>query len=305
MRKESRQAVTMNYQTIQGYHNRTWDESYASTGFDCGFRYWASDRPIDADKVENPKGYGIEWETVSGINNQRVMVFALSTIANEIFTRGIVKFQNDSSLGGESNAEMITEIMTKAYIRNNYNAWKEFYNVTKAMDICPDESCGQHVNISIANFGKTKEKQIESMVKIHNWMSKNYELACKLLKRNETHTMYCRRMEEITPDDVKNDNVITGHGVCINWAHVNEDTKTARLEIRLVGPQKTFVMFRNTLEVIFWLVKQSKELPAKDWDNPEKLWSGCNQYVMQRLSGFLDADTERKIAAAVVREELI
>lgn len=305
MRREARQVTEMSYTTVQGYHNNTWDSSYAMNGFSRGFLYWASDRPIPAENVDIPKGFGIEWETVSGVNNQRVMVFALSTIAEQIFTKGFVKFQNDCSLGGESNAEMITGIMTKAFIRNSYTKWREFYRVTRDMDICPDESCGQHINISIANFGTTKEKQLANMVKLHNWIQNNYSFSCKLFKRDENHTHYAGQTRTLTVEQAENENVPTGHGCSINWDHVYEDINTARFELRLVGPQKTFPSFRNTMETVFWLVKQSKELSAKDWENPVKLWSGCNQYVMQRLSGFLNPADEETIRNAVVREELI
>ena len=60
------------------------------------------------------------------------------------------------------------------------------------------------------------------------------------------------------------------------------------------------------METIFWLVKQSKELSAKDWKDPIKLWSGCNQYVYSRLKdNMTDRAMLETIGNAVKREELI
>lgn len=69
---------------------------------------------------------------------------------------------------------------------------------------------------------------------------------------------------------------------------------------------KIFGNFRNTMETIFWLVKQSKELSADAWNDPIKLWSGCNQYVFDRLKDNMrDANALEAIRRAVKTEELI
>jgi hypothetical protein len=65
------------------------------------------------------------------------------------------------------------------------------------------------------------------------------------------------------------------------------------------------------METIFWLVKQSKELSAKDWSNAVKLWSGCNQYVFDRLTdavemyGTISREELGTIADNVKIEELV
>ena len=71
----------------------------------------------------------------------------------------------------------------------------------------------------------------------------------------------------------------SNHGVCFNYAHFN----TGRVELRLVGGQPDYFAFRNTMEVIFHLVDAVKRLSWKDMDDVEKVFQGCNKYVLKRL----------------------
>ena len=71
----------------------------------------------------------------------------------------------------------------------------------------------------------------------------------------------------------------TSHGVCFNLGHYN----AGRIEIRLVGGQKNFACFRNTMEVIFHLVERVKKLSWKQCNDIQAIFKGCNNYVVNRL----------------------
>ena len=88
------------------------------------------------------------------------------------------------------------------------------------------------------------------------------------------------------------------HGYMMNYSHMNETNGAARVEIRLVGPQKSFASFRNTMETIFHLVEAAKD--GRDFENPVALWRGCNECVIDRLAdlvalGYLDTNAYNAI----------
>ena len=275
MRKEAKNRTPIEYNTIQGYHERTeWGTNYAEQGFEGGFKFFASDRPIPADAKN--KGYGLEIEMTSQLNNARALAFVLDKGVFAHFPKGLFKMQHDGSLGGNTSAEVITQPMSKAFIRNHYNDFHAMYDFLHDFGTAPDNSCGMHTNISMSCFGSTREKQEAAIIRLHNWISDNYNFACALFKRHPDYTGYCgrmRRIEELTPSG--------SHGTMCNYSHINEEN-AARVELRLVGPQKSFGSFRNTLEVVFHLVEAAKD--GRDFSDPVKLWSGCNECVLDRLN---------------------
>lgn len=302
MRKEKRIEKTPNITEMNGYHGTRIEGERQANSFIGGAKYFASDRAKALRDVETAKGYGIEWEMTSRLSSNGTI---LATILNSEFSRHLpenfFKFEYD----GTVDIECVSQIGTKAFFRNHYRDFKVIYKYLQTIQTGPnfgDSSCGMHVNISIANFGKDTATQRANIMKIHNWINgneSNYRFACAMLHRDTSRTRYCGRMQA----NVLND--CGSHGYSMNYAHMSEG-RASRVEIRLVGAQKTYGAFRNTMEVVFWLVKQSKELSADAWNDPVKLWSGCNQYVFDRLKDhFADAEKLEVIRQNVKREELI
>ena len=273
MRKEAKEAKRVNVNGQQGYHARTTSGNYASQGFTRPFAVRNSDRWIEADGT--PKSYGFEWEMTSRIHQTRVLATIIEKCIYPLFPEGLFKQQSDGSLGGNSSTEVISMPMTKAYIRNAYNSFKAAYDFLAAIDTMPDDSCGMHVNISMPCFGATREKQEAAVLRLHNWMCDNYNFACALLKRSTSRTQYCGQMQRGTLGGGG------AHCYMMNYAHMNEGA-AARVEIRLVGPQKSFGSFRNTFEVVFHLVEAAKE--GRDFGNVVRLFKGCNECVLDRLN---------------------
>ena len=304
MRKDKKTERTANITTMSSYHRRQ------GTDFNCeransfigGAKYFASDRAKALETVDNAKGYGIEWEMTSCLTSNGTI---LATILNSEFSAHLpanfFKFEADCTV----DIECVSQIGTKAFFRNHYTAFKAIYKYLKTIQTGPNfgnASCGMHVNISIANFGKTEAQQKANIMKLHNWINRSaesYRFACAMLHRDINRTGYCNKMQ---PDFL---DPCGSHGYCMNYSHLNEG-KASRVEIRLVGAQKTYPAFRNTMETVFWLVKQSKELSAEAWTDPVKLWSGCNQYVFDRLQDhFTDMTALEEIRRNVKREDLI
>ena len=303
-RKDAKKEKTPNITAMSGYHARQNCDSneQRANSFNGGAKYFASDRAKALSEVDNAKGYGIEWEMTSRLTSDGNI---LATILNSEFSahlpQNFFKFENDATV----DIECVSQIGTKAFYRNHYADFKAIYkylNVIKTGPNYGNASCGMHVNISIANFGKDRATQRTNIMKLHNWINASdasYSFACKMLHRDEGRTRWCGKMR---PNELDG---CGSHGYCMNYAHLNEG-KASRVEIRLVGAQKTYGNFRNTMETIFWLVKQSKELSADGWKDPIKLWSGCNQYVFDRLKdSFTDSAKLEIIRQSVKREELI
>lgn len=304
MRKDARNERQANIKRMVGYHSTTLTDSrlQRANAFEGGAKYFASDRAKDLADVDTPKGYAIEMEMTSRLTRDGTV---LATILNSEFSAhlpsGFFKYEDDCTV----DIECVSQVGTKAFWRNKYASFKAIYKYLTVIQTGPNfgrETCGMHVNISIANFGKDRATQKANIMKIHNWINKDlesYKFACKMLHRDINQTSYCGRMRA-NEMPTRND-----HGACMNYSHMNEGT-ASRVEIRLVGAQKTYGAFRNTMETIFWLVKQSKDLSAKDWNDPIKLWSGCNQYVFDRLSDhFTDYAKLEVIRNNVKREDLI
>lgn len=299
MRKEAAERKTIVTTGIQGYHaGGTYldRESYARAGFEGGFKVFTSDRSKVADGTM--KTYGLEIELESGINSSDALGIILEKVVFPTFPAGLFKQQHDGSLGGASSSEVITQPMTKSFIRNHYNDFRAMWLFLRDINTAPGNSCGMHTNISMACFGKSREAQEAAIMKLHNWLVDNYGLACALLKRDPRYTRYCGRMERGYLD------TCGSHGLMCNYSHMNAGS-AARVEIRLVGPQRTFGSFRNTMEVIFHLVEAAKD--GKNFSDPVKLWSGCNECVLDRLkdlydAGLMDAGTFQAIKAKSIDE---
>lgn len=316
MRKDAKVNKTAEISRVDSYHGGVWNENYAFAGFREN-KYYTSDRHIKlTDRFARPdgkplKGYGLEIETeCTGIRNQRVLAEVLDKIVFSHFPADLFKMQNDGSLSGDSSAEAITQIMTKEFIRNNYANFKLMYNeYFPAFNITCGDNCGMHVNISNGCFGRTEEVQAEAVRKLYYIVNHHFELCCALFNRNSRRTGYCSRMRS-EKEYCKALNLGaqgSSHGVSFNLGHWNR----GRIEIRLVGGQKNYACFRNTMESVFFLVDAVKTLSWADCDDLVKIFSGCNQYVYDRLRSFcaergaISTEQLTAIGATVKREELI
>ena len=317
MRKESKKSKSATINSVASYHGGNWSsESYAFEGFKSN-KYFTSDRFIALDAGFNRadgkplKGFGLEIETeCTGIRNESVLAEVLHKIIFAHFPADLFKLQEDGSLRGDSSAECITQPMTKEFIRNHYADFQLMYNTYfPAFRISCGSNCGMHVNISRGLFGRTEKAQAEAVRKLYYIVNRHYDLCCYLFNRSPNHTSYCSRMR-CDLDYCKGLNLSghgSNHGVAFNLGHWD----TGRVEIRLVGGQKNYACFRNTMESVFHLCDAVKTLSWADCDNLAKIFNGCNQYVFDRLNSYCrqagtitDAELAA-IRATVERVELL
>ena len=317
MRKECKTAIKVNVGHIQGYHGNEWSgESYAFHGFPTN-EYFNSDRTeptavVDGKLVRLDKKTGLPsglpMETV-GLEvevecNGIVKLEALSAIAEHIlfpnFKYGdrMFKMQHDGSLGGATSVEIITQPMTIAKIRNDYPAWKAMFEYMRKFDMSADSydtDCGMHVNLGVDLFGKTEEEQKENLRKLYFLINNRYKFFRNLFYRSQYKSGWCLRMEsskladyyipyaeELDFHNARNldfDKVTGDHHFCLNYSHF----KAGRIEIRLVGGQRDFDCFRETMECVFWIVGRIGTLRWDDLDDLVKVFKGCNQYVISRI----------------------
>lgn len=227
--------------------------------------------------------FGLELETV-GDNVFRAGSTVYTNLVKLIFDKAgfdgdFFKYESDCTV----HVECITQTFTKAWLRNNYKCFKAMYEMFETFGITTnDERCGMHVNIDLANFGSTYEAQIENVRKLGYIINKHYSLFKVAFNRTGT-TRWCPQMN--TSKEYWKTNAIiyfpTDHSsCCINLGHVRQ----SRIEIRLVGGQKNFPCFRNTMETVFHLINAVKKLSWNDCDDLVKIFSGCNNYVFDRLS---------------------
>lgn len=324
MRKDSKQKTIIgrsDLARVQGYHegSRYDRQSYAFQGFKAN-KYFTSDRfiPLD-DRFNRPDGkpllgYGLEIETnCSGCCEETAYAELLDKIVLAPFPADLFKLQHDGSLGGTTSAECITQVMTKSFIRNQYPAFKTMYDTYfPAFRItCDDGQCGMHTNISNALFGSKPETQEEAIKKLIYFINRNYDLCCAMFHRDPHRTRYCSRIPEYSTKEgakaIDLHSMPNDHGLCINGSHYD----AGRIEVRLVGGQKNFPCFRNTMECIFHLVDAVKRLSWDDLDNLAKVFKGCNQYVFDRLNsycyrnGTIAASDLEKIRPTIVEEDLL
>lgn len=319
MRKESKtNNATINNARVQRYHERDNStsyshETYAYNGFNNELKYFTSDRFIKTAVIDGElkradgkilKAYGLEIETqCSAIVDQTAYANLLDKVIFPLFPAGLFKMQEDGSLGGRTNAECITQLMTKEFIRNHYKDFKSMWNEYFPMFGISTENanCGMHCNISLGVFGTSKKAQDDAIRKLYYVINKHFNFFTVALNRTNG-TGYCERCSDYT--DIKTKDLSTmscSHYVCMNYGHYN----AGRIEVRLVGGQKNFACFRNTMEVIFHLVDAVKVLSWNDLDDLSKVFAGCNNYVFDRIStncyraGYISADTIETIRPTV------
>lgn len=307
MRKDRMQEKnTTNLNTIQSYHEGDWNGNYAYQGFGVN-KYFTSDRFIKLDEnFRRPdgkplQGFGLEIETeCTGVRNQTVLAQVFSKIIFDMFPADLFKMQRDGSLQGDSSAECITQVMTREFIRNNYANFKAMYNTYfPAFGISCTANCGMHVNISNAVFGNKTESQEEAIKKLLYFVNKNYSLACKLFHRDTSRTYYCRQMAQYTTKEACKaanlSHMPSDHGVAFNMGHFTE----GRIELRIVGGQRNYGCFRNTMETVFHVIDACKRLSWKDMDDMTKVFDRCNRYVLDRLVTMCDAEIDYDTLRAI------
>jgi len=311
MRKDAKQTNQVRLAGVQNYHSHSSGTNYAYAGFHSN-KYFTSDRFIPLDENfcrpdgQPLQGYGLEIETeCNGINAQTVLAEVYDKIIFDHFPADLFKMQNDGSLHGRTNAECITQVMTKAFIRNHYKDFKTMYNTYfPAFGISADSAnthCGMHVNISNAVFGKTEAAQEQAIRKLYYIVNKHFDICKKLFYRCGS-TYYCDQMDYTEARTMDLTAFSTDHYVCINLGHYTE----GRIELRIVGGQKSFACFRNTMESVFFLVERCRSISWADCDNLTAIFKGCNQYVFDRLTICgLDQTTLAAIHATVKAEDLL
>ena len=322
MRKESKQNKQVTITNVQGYHQGGWGSqvNYAYQGFNSN-KYFTSDRFIELDANFNRpdgkplKGYGLEIETECwGVTNQTIYAEILNKVVFPNFRADLFKLQNDGSLGGDTSAEIITQVMTREAIRNQYPAFKAMYNTyfpAFKVYCAKTGHCGMHVNMSNALFGRSQAAQETAIKKLLYIVNKHYGFFCHLVNRDPARTNYCRQMSQYAfKDNAKAadlSSMPSSHGICFNAGHYRE----GRIELRIVGGQKDFGCFRNTMESVFHVVEAVKKLSWEDCDDLTKIFAGCNQYVFDRLStkcklaGAITSEQLDAIRSTIVREELL
>lgn len=320
MRKDKKETKTVQLETVQGYHAGGWNGNYAYQGFKSN-KYFTSDRWIPLDENfrradgQPLSGYGLEIETeCRGLTNQTIYAEVLQNLIFSHFPDDLFKLQNDSSLGGDISAECITQVMKKSFIRNHYADFKLMYDTYfPAFRISCSQSgkCGMHVNISNAVFGRTEETQALAIRKLLYVVNHHYNMFAAMTNRSLNHTDYCGRMLAYsTKEGAKAADLyhMSGsHFNCFNGSHFPE----GRIELRIVGGQSNFPCFRNTMECIFHVVEAVKKLSWEDLDDLTKVFSGCNQYVFDRLNtkckaaGTITTEQLDTIRNTVIREELL
>ena len=318
MRKECKVSKQVNIARIQGYHQRTVRdfsyENYAYQGYTKTL-YLNSDRAEKTEVVNGVlvrangqplQGIGLEVELESSITRTDVLAEVMEKVIFPVFKFGadMFKMQSDCSLGGRTSVEAITQPMTISRIRNDYPAWQAMFDkYFPTFGIKADSyetSCGMHVNVSNALFGKTEEKQIDAIRKLYYIVNRHYNVMCKAFYRCPEKTRWCGRMDYSNARNLDLYHADGSHGNCMNLSHFG----AGRVEIRLVGGQRDYYGFRNTMETIFHLISRVRTISWADCDDLVKIFSGCNQYVMKRLPDCgLDADTLRAIEATVKHED--
>ena len=322
MRKEAREVRNITLSSVSGYHHG----GYESLKYFNSDRWEAIIRNAYGQYVRKNgrplAGFGLEVETeCRGIRKLSVLANVFSKIIFAEFPADLFKMESDCSLGGDTSAECITQVMTKMFIRNHYAAFKAMFDdyFPEFGISCDSGNCGMHVNISNAVLGANEKAQAEAAKKLLYIVNKHFRLFCIVFNRTGT-TRYCSRMDGSNPgacrtdytnmDNCKNANLYEmpmSHGNSCNWSHFRE----GRIELRLVGGQSTYGCFRNTMESVFHVIEAVKTLAWKDLDDVTKIFAGCNQYVFNRLNtnckraGVITEAQLEAIRPTVKREELL
>jgi len=317
MRKDAKRSnAAVQSANLQSYHEGGYGEEYAFCGFEKNL-YFTSDRTIPCDEYfqrldhKALKGFGLEIETgfvLSTQNNyqaQCILSNIMTTAIFGTFPKHLFKQQRDSTITG---TECITQVMTKEFIRNHYKDFKTMWNNLFPMFgiTTNDGKCGMHVNISVGCFGTSAKAQEDAVRKLYYIINKHYDLFKAAFYR-QGPTTWCGQMDYRVAKTMNIHNMDSSHGNCFNGSHYD----AGRIEIRLVGGQKNFACFRNTMETIFHIVSKVKSLSWKQCDDITAIFSGCNQYVYDRLktkckeAGTISETQLSKIATSVIPEELL
>ena len=255
------------------------------------------------------KGFGLELENVSesltraGMDvyvNLLYLIFAKAGFDEDFF-----RTEEDCTV----DAECVTQIFSKTWLRNHYKCFKAMYELFNEFHISTSSSrCGMHVNFDLANLGESHEKQIENARKLGYVINKHYALMRVAFARGR-ETSYCRQMST-DMDFWKNtslDRFYNDHGCSYNLGHIRQN----RVEIRLVGGQRNYVCFRNTMETVFHIIDRVCKLSWTDLDDVTKLFKGCNHHVFNRLSddclrnGVITSEDVETIRATVKDERFL
>lgn len=304
MRREAMKHNEVDIKRVELYHHGDYSKKLI----------FASDRPSPATgdyrlEADNslPAMYGIEIETQCwGVTSQTTYANILSYVCFQDFHKDLFKIEDDCSLhnpGVDSAAECITQPMTRAYIRNNYRNFKSMFEYFRAFGIDPAKTgdCGQHCHISLTCFGRTKITQDEAIRKFFYIVNKHFDLICALLYRRTDRQEYCSRMDYTRAWTMNLEHMSGSHGNSFNGAHYG----SGNIELRVPGGQKDFPCFRNTMESIFHLVDICKTISRKDCDDVTKIFSGCNNYVYDRLRSYcLERGTITHEQLATIRQSL-
>ena len=303
MRANARVQIYRESERVQSYHeNGSWEDrqQYAFEGYTEN-RYFTSDRFIPLnERFERAdgkplKGIGLEIETECFLfnehwyNGQTAYAEILKKVIFAEFPEHLFKIQEDGSLTSGVSAECITQPMTKEFIRNNYRIFKLMYNhYFPIFNISCVETghCGMHCNISNALFGRDEKTQENAIRKLYYMVNRHFNLMCRLFNRDTDNTGYCEQMDYSEAKTLNLHGQRSNHYICFNLGHYD----SGRIELRLVGGQKDFGCFRNTIESIFHLIEASKTLKWEDLDDLTKIFSGCNRYVYDRLNTLVYAD---------------
>ena len=288
MRTDVRKQREIKTGEICGYHHGTFGKKLV----------FVSDRPQKADeyyRLEDgtmPCMFGLEIETQNwGITSRSIYANVLKQIVFQFFPENLWKYERDGSLdeNADSSAECISQPMTKAFIRNHYRDFKSMYEWFSKIGTSCDRTgqCGMHTHMSITNFGRTKGTQDEALRKFYYIINKHYDLfRIAFARRLDQYgrTGYFGR-ETITMTQAKNLNFANfrysdDHHTAVNLGHYYKGD----IELRLVGGQSSYGCFRNTMETLFHLIETVKHISWTDCDSIVKIFSGCNQYVYDRLA---------------------
>ena len=290
MRKNATDYARPEIATMHSYHYGNFERlvffnSDRKINLDDNYTVSANNKPSTLTIVkagQHLKGFGIELETVGTPISLGTTVYA--SLLDLIFSKAgfdsdFFKIESDCTVDGEC----ITQVFGKSWLRNNYKCFKAMYELFGTFGITTNsERCGMHVNIDLANFGSDYNTQIENVRKLGYVINKHYNFFKVAFNRNGS-THWCPKMNA-TMDYWKNTElryIPTSHDeCCVNVGHVRQ----SRLEIRLVGGQKNYPCFRNTMETVFHLIDRIQKLSWNDLDDLTKIFKGCNKHVWDRLS---------------------
>lgn len=251
--------------------------------------------------------FGLEIELMSSlvrVNNTAMVNVLYMVMEKAGFPEDFFKIEADCTV----NAECITQTFTRQWLRNNYAAFKKMWAMFEELATTTNDwHCGQHVNIDLTNFGKDEATQIENARKFGYLINKHYDLFKIALHRLPVpagETDWCPPMDN-RAEYWKNTDVYafpTGHSsCCVNMGHL----RAGRVELRLVGGQRNYPCFRNTMETVFHIIDAVKKLSWDDIADITKVFAGCNNYVFDRLSsncyraGVISAEDIEKIRPTV------